>query len=399
VYELLRQLRSDLWQAPRAHGEILRDRSVGRLELFYDLVVVVLVAQAAHHLAQDLTAAGIGQFVAVFAIVWIAWFNGTLHHELHGRDDVRARNTFLAQILLLVPLGAFIPEATDAHGRAFAIDAALLFGFLAFLWWRAGRDDTADFVTTTSRYVWATLAMAVALAASAALPADDRVLTWASIAGAYVLSVVVVFAVAPAGVAASLTMTEALTERFGAFVIIVLGETVTGVVTGLTTDPTRPIFLAVGLTAILVGFGSWWTYFDFAGHTPRATRPASLGWMFAHLPICAAIAAMGAAMVPLVEHAAAGRVDPSVAWVLCGGAIVMLALVAAQISCQPVVQRPLVASCLLTCPVPVVIALIRPQPLIVTVALVATFAVPWTFAVIRRAHLTLAGATRNARQA
>ena len=34
--------------------------------------------------------------------MWIAWANGSLHHELHGHDDARARSTFLLQILLLV---------------------------------------------------------------------------------------------------------------------------------------------------------------------------------------------------------------------------------------------------------------------------------------------------------
>jgi len=33
---------------------------VGPLELFYDLAVVVLVAQAAHHLAEQLTWRGLG---------------------------------------------------------------------------------------------------------------------------------------------------------------------------------------------------------------------------------------------------------------------------------------------------------------------------------------------------
>jgi hypothetical protein len=37
-----------LWQPPRPHGEQPRERVVGPLELFYDLAVVVLVAQAAH---------------------------------------------------------------------------------------------------------------------------------------------------------------------------------------------------------------------------------------------------------------------------------------------------------------------------------------------------------------
>lgn len=391
---VLRRLRAELWQAPRAHGDVLRDRSVGPLELFYDLVVVVLVAQAAHHLAHDLTAAGLGQFAVVFAIVWMAWFNGTLHHELHGREDVRARNTFLGQILLLVPLGAFIPAAGGAHSQAFAIDSALLFGFLALLWYRAGRADTADFIRTSRRYVWATLILATALAGSVALPADDRLVTWAILAALYLLAVIALFAVAPPNVSASLRVTDALTERFGAFVIIVLGETVTGVVTGLAAEPTRPIALAVGLTTVLVGFGSWWTYFDFAGHrAPREARPAVLGWMLAHLPVTAAIAAMGAVMVPLVEHAATGRTSAPVAWILAGAAIILLAAIAAQITCLPgwdtnrALYRPLSILCLLACFLPVPIGLLRPNPLLIAATLVLTFAVPWTFAVIRTAQL------------
>ena len=42
------RLRRSLWQPPRPHGEQPRERVVGPLELFYDLAVVVLVAQAAH---------------------------------------------------------------------------------------------------------------------------------------------------------------------------------------------------------------------------------------------------------------------------------------------------------------------------------------------------------------
>ena len=33
----------------------------------------------------------------MFTLVWIAWANGSLHHELHGHEDARARSTFLLQ--------------------------------------------------------------------------------------------------------------------------------------------------------------------------------------------------------------------------------------------------------------------------------------------------------------
>src|SRR5690348_8635967 len=119
------RLRRALWQPPRPHGEQPRERMVGPLELFYDLAVVVLVGQAAHHLAGHLTWSGLGEFAVVFTLVWIAWVNGSLHHELHGREDARARSTFLVQILVLVAMGAFIPEAGGARGAAFAVAAAV----------------------------------------------------------------------------------------------------------------------------------------------------------------------------------------------------------------------------------------------------------------------------------
>jgi hypothetical protein len=103
-------VRRYLWQPPRPHGEQPRERVVGPLELFYDLATVVLVGQAARHLAGQLTWRGLGEFAVVFTLVWIAWINGSLHHELHGHDDARARSTFLLQILVLVAMGAFIPR-------------------------------------------------------------------------------------------------------------------------------------------------------------------------------------------------------------------------------------------------------------------------------------------------
>lgn len=310
-HEQWARLRSQLWRPPRAHGEQPRERVVGPLELFYDLVVVVLVAQAAHHLAAHLTWRGLGEFAAVFALVWIAWLNGSLHHELHGHDDARGRSLFLLQILVLVPLGAFIPEAGGARGVAFAVDAGVLFAVLAVLWLLAARGDSPEFRRPSRLFVSGTAVCAIVLAASAALPAGVRVLTWGLLAVVYLAGFAVVIGTATPVQSVALSVTHALTERFGLFIIIVLGETVTAVVDGLAHEPTNALTLAVGLVAVVVGFGAWWTYFDFAGHRlPRPTRVSTVQWMLVHLPLTATVAAMGAAMVGLVEHAHDSRTPP-----------------------------------------------------------------------------------------
>jgi low temperature requirement protein LtrA len=162
------RLRGLLWQPPRPHGEQPRERVVGPLELFYDLAVVVLVAQAAHHLAGHLTWDGLGEFAVVFTLVWIAWANGSLHHELHGHDDARARSTFLLQILVVVAIGAFIPEAGGARGAAFAVASGVLFAVLALLWLLAARGDRPEYRRASRLFVAGTAACAVLLAGARA---------------------------------------------------------------------------------------------------------------------------------------------------------------------------------------------------------------------------------------
>jgi low temperature requirement protein LtrA len=352
------RLRRSLWQPPRPHGEQPRERVVGPLELFYDLAVVVLVAQAAHHLAGHLTWPGFGEFAVVFSLVWIAWGNGSLHHELHGREDARARSTFLLQILILAAMGSFIPQADGARGAAFAVAAAVLFAVLAV---------------------------------TALLPASARVQAWGVLDVLYLAGFAAVLYLADPPQAPGVTVSEALTERFGAFIIIVLGETLTGVVTGLSSRPVNALTLAVGLVAVVVGFGAWWTYFDFAGQRqPRPERAASVRWILGHLPLTAAVAAMGAAMVSLVDHAHDGRTPAATAWVLCAGAAAMLTTTMLLASTLPDwhrdrdLYRPLAWTCTASAVACLGLGAARPAPLLLALVLVVLLSIPWVFAVARR---------------
>ena len=385
------QLRRYLWQPPRPHGEQPVERVVGPLELFYDLAVVVLVAQSAHHLAGHLTWSGLGEFAVIFTLVWIAWTNGSLHHELHGHDDARARSTFLLQILVLVTMGAFIPEAGGARGAAFAVAAGVLFAILAILWLLAARGDRPEYRRPSQLFVGGTAACAVALVATAFLPASTRMLAWGLLDVAYLAGFAAVLSTAVPSQPHAFTITDALIERFGLLAIIVLGETLTGVVTGLAGEPISALTLSVGLVAVVVGFGAWWTYFDFAGHRrPKPNRAASVQWMLSHLPLTAAIAAMGAAMVSLITHAHDSRTPAATAWLLSAGAAVVLGatmLVSASLQAwrddrhfyQPVARAYAVVA--VAC---LGVGAARPAPLILGLVLIVLLSIPWGIAVARR---------------
>jgi low temperature requirement protein LtrA len=385
------RLRRSLWQPPRPHGHQPRERVVGPLELFYDLAVVVLIAQDARHLALHLTWRGLADFAVVFTLVWIAWLNGSLHHELHGREDARARSTFLLQILLLAAMGAFIPEADGRRGAAFAVASGLLFAVLTMLWLLAARGDRPEYRRSSRLFVTGTAACAILLAATAFLPADTRIAAWGLLDAAYLAGFAAVFLTANPAVAAAATITDALIERFGLLIIIVLGEILTGVVAGIASQPIGPLTISTGLVAVVIGFGAWWTYFDFAGHRPpRSGTTASLQWMLSHLPLTAAVAAMGAAMVSLVDHAHDSRTPAAAAWVLCAGAAVVLCttmLVSASLQAWDSdrgLYQPLARTCAGVAAACLALGALRPTPLVLGLALVLLLSIPWGFAVAHR---------------
>ena len=257
---------------------------------------------------------------------------------------------------------------------------------VAGLAWRPPRIPPASRL-----FVTGTAARAVLLVGTALLPASARVPAWGLIDAAYLAAFAAVILTASPAQAAALIVTDTLTERFGAFIIIVLGETLTGVVAGLSGEPVSGLTLAVGLVAVVVGFGAWWTYFDFAGgRRPRPERRASTRWVLGHLPLTAAIAAMGAAMVRLVDHAHDGRTPAATAWVLCVGAAVVLGatmLVAASLQAwdrDRGLYRPLARTCAAVAVACLGLGAARPAPLLLAVALVLLLSIPWGLAVARR---------------
>jgi low temperature requirement protein LtrA len=203
----------------------------------------------------------------------------------------------LLQILVLVAMGAFIPQAGGARGAAFAVATGVLFAILAVLWLLASRGDRPEYRRAGRLFVAGTAACAAALVGTALLPAGARIPAWGLLDVVYLAGFAAAVLASPAQ-ASALLVTDALIERFGLLTIIVLGETVSGVVAGLAGEQGNGLTFATGLAAVVVGFGAWWTYFDFAGHRhPRQKPGASLQWILGHLPLTAAIAAMGAAMV------------------------------------------------------------------------------------------------------
>jgi low temperature requirement protein LtrA len=378
------------WRPPRAHGEIIADRQVSVLELFYDLVYVAVLGQAAHQLAGHVSARGLASFAVVFALIWIAWVNGSLYLELHGREDGRTRSIVFVQMGILVLLAVFTADAAGG-GWGFAVVYAAYQVFQTGLWytvWRQDRRDHREFLPTTAGYVVGMGVSATVILASTLLPATSRLLVWAGLGVAWIVGITLAARASRAGL--GLTPTDSLVERFGLFIIIVLGEVVIGVVDGLSVAARDATTIVTGMLALSMGFGFWWIYFDLVGsRLPRANRVALANWVMSHLPIALAITAAGAGMVSLIGHAHDATTPAGTSWLLAGAvaagllALVLTEQALADAERLSVVFHPLRLALGGGAATALLVGWMRPAPWLLASLLVAILSAVWLFAVSR----------------
>jgi low temperature requirement protein LtrA len=386
---MLRRFKGRFWQPPRAHGDVIADRTVSFLELFYDLVYVVVIAQASHTLAEHISWRGFAEFAVVFGLIWIAWLNGTLYYDLHGREEGRTRTFVFIQMMLLALLAVFTADAAGEGGTPFAVVYTLFLVVLSWLWYSVRRQDAEEYMALTKRYLVGMAVATVAMAVSAFLPDEIRTAVWALVVVGF-LATSIVLGRSGDGMRFGATTTDSLVERFGLFVIIVLGEVVVGVVSGLSETERHVESIATGLLGLMIGFAFWWTYFDFVGRRcPSTDHMALVRWMMSHLPVTLSITATGAAMISLIEHAGDDRAPTATAWLLAGSvAVGLLALIVTMHSLADYrrvlsIYRPLSYALLTAAVASLLVGWARPAPWLLALLLVAILSGVWWFAVDR----------------
>jgi low temperature requirement protein LtrA len=112
------------WSPPARFEDRPTDRRVTFLELFFDLVFVVVIAQLAQRLAAHPSWSGVGWFEFLFYAVWSSWINGTLYYDLHGTNDVSVRLFTFLQMLAVAVMAVFVRDVPGDGAHGFALGTA-----------------------------------------------------------------------------------------------------------------------------------------------------------------------------------------------------------------------------------------------------------------------------------
>jgi low temperature requirement protein LtrA len=277
------------------------------LELLFDLCFVVAVAFASeelhHAVARGLDVGTMVNYVIVFFGIWWAWVNFTWFASAYDTDDIAYRLSVFVMMVGALVLAAGVPRAFgELDFRVIVVGYVIMRIALVTQWLRVIRHDPPHRAAAI-RYVIGVTACQLGWLVAAFLVPGWGLSVWFALAAAEIL--VPVWAEH-----ASRTSwhPEHIAERYGLFMIIVLGEAVIAAslairaVTDGEATLTAPL-LTVIAGGLLVVFSAWWLYFDRPEEHLLDSLSTAIPWSYLHLPIFAAVGAVGAGLVVAVEEA------------------------------------------------------------------------------------------------
>ena len=266
------------------------------LELFFDLVFVVALARSAsvlhHAIVEGHASDGVIIFAMAFFGIWWAWMNFTWFASAYDTDDVPYRLFVFLQMTGALVFAAGVGEAFARQDFRLGVFGYVLMRVaMVGQWLRAARQDP-EHRGTSLRYAVGIALVQLAWVAFLAVPLGARIPVFG-------LLCLVELLVPMWAEQTRMTSWHShhIAERYGLFVIIVLGESVlagslaieAAAESGLTLD-----LAAVVVGALLIMFSMWWLYFDGLPTSLLHSYRGAFIWGYGHFVVLGSAAAVGA---------------------------------------------------------------------------------------------------------
>jgi low temperature requirement protein LtrA len=318
--------------------ETEEDRRATWLELFFDLVFVVAIAELGTRLSGDVTLGGFLEFVALFVPVWWAWAGFTFYANRFDTDDLLYRLLVLAAMFGVAAMATNVHDVFEGDSGGFALSYVFVRSLLLVLYARvihARPIHFAESARPVAILFFSAFSISVVLwLTSLAVPEPTRYWLWAFALTLEITAPMVGWRLIPGAPVDP----RHLPERFGLMTIIVLGESVFAVVVGVARVSWELSSAAAAAGGFLAAVSIWWIYFGFLD-VPRVFGRGiarGLAFTYSHFFVWAGIATLGVGVNLAIFSAAGNERYEDTAWVFCAGAAVcMSGLAAVQLVTPP----------------------------------------------------------------
>jgi low temperature requirement protein LtrA len=277
-------------------------------ELLFDLVFVVavasLVSQVAHAAVEGHLVDHLIPFVMVFFAIWWGWMNFTWFSSGYDTGDVTYRILGTMQMAGVLVLGAGVPAAFQSLDYRLITAGYLVMRLSQVALWVRAAVEHPSTRHVSVRYAVGISVVQLFWLLRLLLPPD--------------LAVASFFVLAAAEIAVPVWANRSgddpwhpghIAERYGLFVIILLGEGVlaasNGLQAALAVAGGSPALVVVGVAGLVILVGLWWIYFlEPAEEGLAHNRRWSFYWGYGHVFLFASIAAVGAGLEIAVQAVA-----------------------------------------------------------------------------------------------
>jgi low temperature requirement protein LtrA len=284
------------------------ERKTSWTELFWDLVLVGVISKLAHAVADEADGLAIGHFMLLFAMIFRIWVDMHQWINMTGSDDAGHRFYLAFEMLVVLGLGTNSLGAFETTGATFAAFYCISRFFRVLMYtWLDYLDPRFRLQFTLVRLCNATSGLLFLI--SVFVEGNARIILWivATVGDIWYYTLVVIALrkklFGGTGYAIALNI-EHQSERMGLFVIIVLGESIVGVLYDNLANGVRMSFLKAAF-GLLIAYNMHWIYFTVDGsrqyqHAIRRSATTSFMWNLAHLPLTAFLTAAGGVLRYLV---------------------------------------------------------------------------------------------------
>jgi low temperature requirement protein LtrA len=288
---------------PRSPDEA--HRASTPLELFFDLVFVVAVAQAAsalhHGIADGHAAEGVLGYAMAFFGIWWAWMNFTWFASSYDNNDILYRLLVFVQMTGALILTSGLTPVFENGDLTITVVGYIVMRVAGVAQWlRAAQSDPVH-RPTALRYVVGISLCQVAWVILLFLPREVHV------PGFFVLVVVELLVPVWAESAAPTPWhADHIRERYGLFTILVLGEAILSTSLAIRTAVDEGAldgsFISLIVGGVLIAYALWWLYFYRAAYHFETSVRAAFIWGYGHLLVFSATAAVGAGLAVVIDQ-------------------------------------------------------------------------------------------------
>jgi low temperature requirement protein LtrA len=293
------------------------ERHATWFELYFDLVFAAAVAQLANALSRDPSGAVFARFAGLFVVVAWAWMGFVFYANRFDTDDLIYRLTKSCAMLAIAAIAVNLRRVMAGNGgaAAFAVGYVIVRSLLIALYIRARLHIHGVGRRLSEVYIACFSFTAGIWLASIFVPGPFRYVLWG-------VALAIDLAVPPRAwreLPGAPIVVSHLTERFGTFFIIVLGESVVGVVSGVAGFEFSADSWILASACFLIALCLWWIYFDLADTSVLGRGVLGVIYIYAHFPLLAGVAMFGAGTKLAITDAADATLGPAARWALGGG--------------------------------------------------------------------------------